>query len=64
LKHQLGFNHGIFDAVIPTAVHVEHASTEEAQVEELLKSSKAFSASDQWKFRDSRIGNAGVTMQA
>jgi hypothetical protein len=35
-----------------------------AQIEELLKSGKAFSASGQWNFCDSRIGNAGVTLQA
>ncbi|KAI2500983.1 hypothetical protein MHU86_13457 [Fragilaria crotonensis] len=38
-----GFNPGIFDAVIPTAVHVERASTENEQVEALVKSNKAFS---------------------
>ena len=52
-----GFNPGIFDAVIPTAAHVHRAATENAQIEELLKSGKAFSASGQWKFCDSRIGN-------
>jgi hypothetical protein len=33
-------------------------------VEELLKAGKAFSASGQWNFCDSRIGNAGVTIKA
>ena len=42
-----GFNPGIFDAAVPTAVHVVRASTSEAQVRELLKSGKAFSASGQ-----------------
>jgi hypothetical protein len=59
-----GFNPGIFDAVIPTAAHVHRAATENAQIEELLKSGKAFSASGQWNFCDSRIGNAGVTLRA
>jgi hypothetical protein len=43
-------NPGIFDAVIPTAAHVQRATTETAQVEQLLKSGKAFSASGQWNF--------------
>lgn len=59
-----GFNPGIYDAVIPTAAHVQRAETEDAQVEELLKSGKAFSASGQWNFCESRIGNAGVTLRA
>ena len=59
-----GFNPGIFDAVVPSAVHVDRASTSEKQVEELLKSGKAFSASGQWNMCDSRIGNAGVTLMA
>ncbi|KAI2493647.1 hypothetical protein MHU86_20900 [Fragilaria crotonensis] len=59
-----GFNPGIFDAVIPTAAHVQRAATENAQIEELLKSGKAFSASGQWNFCESRIGNAGVTLMA
>ena len=59
-----GFNPGIFDAVIPTAAHVERAATKAAQVEQLLKSGKAFSASGQWNHCESRIGNAGVTIQA
>jgi hypothetical protein len=59
-----GFNLGIFDAVIPMAVHVDRAETEAAQVEQLLQSGKAFSASGQWNFCDSRIGNAGVTLRA
>jgi hypothetical protein len=58
------FNHGIFDATIPTAAHVNRANTEEEQVEELLKAGKAFSASGQWNLCDSRIGNAGVTLKA
>ncbi|KAI2497314.1 hypothetical protein MHU86_17187 [Fragilaria crotonensis] len=59
-----GFNPGIYDGVIPTATHVQRAETEDAQVEELLKSGKAFSASGQWNFCESRIGNAGVTLRA
>ena len=59
-----GFNPGIFDTVIPTAAHVQRAATEDAQIEELLKSGKAFSASGQWNFCESRIGNAGVTLMA
>ena len=59
-----GFNPGIFDASIPTAVRVERAATEALQVEELLKSGKAFSASGQWNLCESRIGNAGVTIMA
>jgi len=59
-----GFNPGIFDAAIPTAAHVHRATTETAQVEQLLKSGKAFSASGQWNFCESRIGNAGVTIRA
>ena len=59
-----GFNPGIFDARIPTAVHVERAATEALQVEELLKSGKAFSASGHWNMCSSRIGNAGVTLMA
>jgi hypothetical protein len=59
-----GFNAGIFDAAIPCAIHVQRAETESLQVEDLLKSGKAFSASGQWNFCDSRIGNAGVTLRA
>jgi hypothetical protein len=55
-----GFNPGIFDALIPTAAHVQRAATENAQIEELLKSGKAFSASGRWNFCESRVGNAGV----
>ena len=43
VESQCGFNPGVFDATIPSAVHVERAATQDAQVEELLKSSKAFS---------------------
>ena len=60
----IGFNPGILDAVVPTAVHVDRASTTEAQVEQLLKSGKAFSSSGHWNMCDSRIGNAGVTLIA
>ena len=60
----IGHNPGIFDASIPMAVHVERAETEMAQEEQLLKSGKAFSASGQWNFCDSRICNAGVTLKA
>ena len=59
-----GFNPGIYDSVIPTAVHVRRAETEDEQVEELLNSGKAFSSSGQWNFCESRIGNAGVTLRA
>jgi hypothetical protein len=59
-----GFNPGIFDAVIPTAVHVQRSETHAEQVEDLLKEGKAFSASGQWNYCNSRIGNAGVTIQA
>jgi hypothetical protein len=59
-----GFNPDIYDAAIPSAAHVQRAETEDAQVEELLKSGKAFSASGQWNFCESRIGNAGVTLRA
>ena len=59
-----GFNPGIFDAVIPSSAHAQRAATEEAQVEELLKNSRAFSASGQWNHCDSRIGNAGVILKA
>lgn len=59
-----GFNPGIFDAVIPTAAHVQRAATEAGQVAELLQNNKAFSASGQWSSCESRIGNAGVTIQA
>ena len=59
------FNVGIFDQyVIPTAQHVRRAETQNEQVEELLKSGKAFSASGQWNLCSSRIGNAGVTLEA
>ena len=64
MEDKKGFNPGIYDAVIPTAAHVHRAETEDAQVEELLKSGKAFSASGQWNFCESRIGNAGVTLRA
>jgi hypothetical protein len=60
----IGHNPGIFEATIPMVVHVERAETETAQVEQLLKSGKAFSASGQWNHCDSRIGNAGVTLRA
>ena len=59
-----GFNPGIFDAAVPTAVHVVRASTSEAQVGEMPKSGNAFSASGQWNTCDSRIGIAGVTLMA
>jgi Tfp pilus assembly protein FimV len=45
------------------AVHVDRAETEAAQVEQLLQSGKAFSASGQWNFYDSQFGNAGVTLR-
>ncbi len=59
-----GFNAGIRDAVIPRAIHVERAATKAGQVAELLSSGRAFSASGQWNHCKSRIGNAGVTLQA
>ena len=59
-----GFNVGIFESVIPTAQRVKRGRTETEQVEELLKSGKAFSASGQWNLCSSRIGNAGVTLEA
>ncbi len=43
---------------------MERAETETAQLEELLKSEKAFLASGQWNHCDSSIGNAGVTLRA
>jgi hypothetical protein len=58
-----GFNPGIYDAAIPSAAHVQRAETEDAEVEELLKSGKEFSASGQWNVCESSIGNAGVTLQ-
>jgi hypothetical protein len=61
---EAGFNPGVFDAEIPTAVHVQREATEEAQAEELLKSGKAFSVSGQWNLCESRIGNAGATLRA
>ena len=61
----IGFNPGILDSVIPSAVHVDQASTAEAQVEQLIRSGKAFSPSGHdWNMCDSRIGNAGVTLVA
>jgi hypothetical protein len=57
-------NPGIFDATIPSAVHVDRAATKELQVQELLKGGKAFSASGLWNMCESRIGNAGVTLRA
>jgi hypothetical protein len=59
-----GFNAGIWDAVIPRAVHVERAATNAGQVAERLSSGRAFSASGRWNHRKSRIGNAGVMLQA
>jgi hypothetical protein len=59
-----GFNPGIFDATIPTAVHVDRADTDAEQVAQLLRSGEAFSASGQWNFCESCIGNAGVTLRA
>ncbi len=59
-----GFNPGVFDVAIPTAVQFERAETKAAQVEQLLNSGKAFSASGQWNFCASRIGNADVTLKA
>ena len=59
-----GTNPGIFSSSIPTATHVARAETEDEQVEALIKSGKAFSASSQWNMCDSRIGNAGVTLKA
>lgn len=59
-----GFNPGIFDAVILTAAHVQRVATKaRQQVKELLQNNKAFSASGQWNSCESRIGNAGVTIQ-
>ena len=60
----MGHNPGIFEATIPTAVHVERATTRAAQVQQLLEHNKAFSASGQWNHVESRIGNAGVTLMA
>jgi hypothetical protein len=45
-----GFNIRIFDSVISTAQHVKRAETQTEQVDFLLKSGKAFSASGQWNF--------------
>jgi hypothetical protein len=59
-----GTNPGIFSSSIPTATHVARAETEDEQVEALIKSGKAFSASGQWNMCDSKIGNAGVTLKA
>ena len=59
-----GFNPGAFDALIPVATHVETAETKAEQVEPLLQSSKAFSASGLWNHCQSRIGHAGVTVRA
>ena len=59
-----GFNVGIFESIIPTAQRVKRGRTETEQVEELLKGGKAFSASGQWNLCSSRIGNAGVTLEA
>ena len=59
-----GFNVGIFDAAIPTAAHVDRATTKKAQVAQLLSSGKAFSVAGQWNMCESRSGNAGVTLQA
>jgi hypothetical protein len=59
-----GFNPGIFDASIPTAVHVDRTDTDAEQVAQLLRNGKAFSASGQWNFFESCIGNAGVTLRA
>ena len=67
VEGQASFNVGIFDQyyVIPTAQHVQRAETQIEQVKELLMSSKAFSASGQWNLScSSRIGNAGVTLEA
>jgi hypothetical protein len=64
VETQRGFNPGIFDGAIPSALHVTRAATEAEQVEEMLKSGKAFSVSGQWNLCDSRIGNAGVTLKA
>ena len=44
--------------------HVKRAETQMDQVEMLLSSGKAFSASGQWNLCSSRIGNAGVTLEA
>ena len=57
-------NPGIFDAVIPTAVHVQRSETHTEQVEDVVYKGKAFSASGQWNFCKSWIGYAGVTIQA
>ena len=43
---------------------MERTKTETAQVEELLKSGKAFPASGQWNHCDSCIGNADVMLRA
>jgi hypothetical protein len=58
-----GFKAGIWDTVIPRAIHVERAATKAGQVAELLSSGRASSASGQWNHCKSRIGNAGVTLQ-
>ena len=50
--------------MIPSGAHVQRAATENAQIAELLKSGKTFSASGQWNFCESRIGNACVTLRA
>jgi hypothetical protein len=58
-----GFNPGIFDAAISSAVHEERALTEEEQVEALFKNGKAFSASYQWNNCESRIGKEAASIE-
>ena len=57
------FNVGIFESAIPTAQHLKRGETHTEQVEELLKSGKAFSASGHWNLCSSRSGNAGGTLE-
>jgi hypothetical protein len=64
VETERGLNPGIFNAAIPSAIHVEQAAMAEQQVKDLLKGGKAFSASGHWNLCNSRIGNAGVMLKA
>lgn len=59
-----GLNAGVFDVSIPTATMSRRISDEDAQVQELLQSKGAFSASGLWNICSTRVGNANVVIRA
>ena len=59
-----GLNAGIFDGRIPVAKSVDREQGEQEQIDKLLETKGAFSASAHWNVCGSRIGNASVVLRA